>query len=341
MTECSICYDPVIEHPEPDATGSLKTACGHLFHPKCIWKWYSAQESGSCPLCRGAATEMGDIDRAEPERREPIDIIRIPRLDLDGILRDMGGAGVTADVLTSVTGLADDGVGYLARGSFEDILAEQNAGRLSAERWTSIMATYSARLPREDVEDDYRWVLPVTAEGHNDWTAREWLETAEDEWIPPPVDDYDTETGTGIVVPGPGEEIWHHSWIRLNCDDFNAILVSQGGRRRRWLDEMLGFTCPCRIDISRRSFDHFLTQQGGRPFLDGRWEELRTLHPCPWARWGDPTPLGPIELFGQEAEFEDETPISVYSYRYNYHRVNDTTFIYTLSEPIYFQNPHP
>ena len=313
MTECSICYDPVIEHPEPDATGSLKTACGHLFHPKCIWKWYSAQESGSCPLCRGAATEMGDIERAEPERREPIDIIRIPRLDLDGILLNMGGVGVTADVLTSVTGLAEgDDVGYLSRGSFEDILSEQNAGRLSAERWASIMATYSARLPRED-DDDYRWDLPVTVEGHNDWAAREWLETAEDEWIPPPVDEvdppgYDTETGTDVVVPGPGEEIWHHSWIRINCDDFNAILVSQGGRRRRWLDEMMGFTRPCRTDISRRSFDHFLIQQGGRPFLDGRWEEIRTRHPCPWAPWGDSTPLGPVELFGQEAEFEDILP---------------------------------
>lgn len=336
MSECSICYEPVTDHPAPDATGSLRTSCGHLFHPKCLWKWYSGQERGSCPLCRGAATELGDIEREEPERREPIDIVRIPHLELEGILREMGGTGVTGDVLISVTGLANDGVGYLARQTLEDILAEQNAGRISDERWASILATYSTRLPREydNDEDGYRWDLPVTVVGHNDWAAREWLETAEDEWAPPPVDDYDTETGTDIVVPGPGEEIWHHSWIRINCEDFNALLVSQGGRRRRWLDEMLGFTRhPCLTDISRRSFDNFLTQQGGRPFLDGRWEEIRTLHPCPWARWGDPTPHGPIELFGQEAEFEDETPRYGYSYRYNYYRVDDTAIIYMLSEP--------
>ena len=60
--ECSICLGIV----DAKTTGRMETTCGHVFHPKCLWKWYSTQKIGSCPSCRGAATELGDIERGEP-----------------------------------------------------------------------------------------------------------------------------------------------------------------------------------------------------------------------------------------------------------------------------------
>jgi hypothetical protein len=61
MTDCAICLDPV----DAKMSGRVETTCNHVFHPKCLWKWYSSQKIGSCPSCRGAATELGDIERGE------------------------------------------------------------------------------------------------------------------------------------------------------------------------------------------------------------------------------------------------------------------------------------
>ena len=60
MSDCSICYDAVIEFPAPEATGSYRSSCGHLFHPKCIATWHLRQEESTCPMCRKVATEMED-----------------------------------------------------------------------------------------------------------------------------------------------------------------------------------------------------------------------------------------------------------------------------------------
>ena len=57
---CGICHDDVIDARSGAggvATGSLKTSCGHIFHPNCLWKWYSSQEHSNCPMCRAPATE--------------------------------------------------------------------------------------------------------------------------------------------------------------------------------------------------------------------------------------------------------------------------------------------
>ena len=63
MTDCSICIAPVVDHPAPTgtvATGSHRSSCGHVFHPKCIAKWHKSHWQSTCPICRKAATELED-----------------------------------------------------------------------------------------------------------------------------------------------------------------------------------------------------------------------------------------------------------------------------------------
>jgi hypothetical protein len=60
MTDCSICINPVVDHPALGATGSHRSSCGHIFHPKCIAKWHSSHWKSTCPLCRKDATELED-----------------------------------------------------------------------------------------------------------------------------------------------------------------------------------------------------------------------------------------------------------------------------------------
>ena len=69
MSDCSICYDPVIDFPAPEATGSHRSSCGHLFHPKCIAKWHLSQDHSTCPMCRKVAMDLEDC--APEEESEP------------------------------------------------------------------------------------------------------------------------------------------------------------------------------------------------------------------------------------------------------------------------------
>ena len=58
---CSICFDPINYDKK-------KLKCDHIFHQKCIKKWYSKNVNlddnldcylcGSCPICRSKSEEM-------------------------------------------------------------------------------------------------------------------------------------------------------------------------------------------------------------------------------------------------------------------------------------------
>ncbi len=56
VPDCPICYSAIVEHPNPNPTGSTKTSCGHTFHPGCLATWYLTEPS--CPCCRAKATEL-------------------------------------------------------------------------------------------------------------------------------------------------------------------------------------------------------------------------------------------------------------------------------------------
>ena len=48
--DCPICYEEITK-----ASGRTETSCGHTFHPKCIYTWYT--KDTRCPCCRKEAAE--------------------------------------------------------------------------------------------------------------------------------------------------------------------------------------------------------------------------------------------------------------------------------------------
>ena len=152
---CGICHEDVIDSRTGGvATGSLKTSCGHLFHPNCLWKWYSTQDENNCPMCRTPATEWERAREGEEVGDEEVGgeeeagfdhggLIRITRVAMEGILRSQGGLGVTAGVETE---LAFDVYGEvtITRYEFARIMAEQGATALTDESWNQMMAMFPA-----------------------------------------------------------------------------------------------------------------------------------------------------------------------------------------------------
>ena len=166
---CGICHEDVIDSGSGAGagavTGSLKTSCGHIFHPKCLWKWYSTQDENNCPMCRAPATEWERVrDREEVggeevggEEEAGFDdggLIRITRVAMEGLLRNQGGIGVTAGVEAE---LAFDvyGEATTTRYEFARIMAEQGATALTDESWSQLMNMFPAG------EDLFR-VAPMT-----------------------------------------------------------------------------------------------------------------------------------------------------------------------------------
>jgi len=183
---CGICHDDVIDARSGAggvATGSLKTSCGHIFHPNCLWKWYSSQEHSNCPMCRAPATEWEqtysasipprareiiaelalladelDLLNAEPvapatqseqalgEEEASFDdggLIRITRVAMEGLLQSQGGIGVTAGVEAELP-FDMNGEVTITRYEFARIMAEQGATALTDESWTQLMCTFPA-----------------------------------------------------------------------------------------------------------------------------------------------------------------------------------------------------
>jgi hypothetical protein len=163
-SDCSICYEAVIDFPASEATGSHRSSCGHLFHPKCIAKWHIRQEESTCPMCRKVATELEDCAIEEEEDEEDDDddeddeeeelpgeygTIQIPRLALDALMRQQGGIGVTSGVMAEVLFDEFDEV-TIWRYELERILREQGGARFSDAQWDQLQSVY----PAEDEDDE-------------------------------------------------------------------------------------------------------------------------------------------------------------------------------------------
>ena len=162
---CGICHEDVIDSGTSTgaSTGSLKTSCGHIFHPNCLWKWYSTQDENNCPMCRTPATEWervrdreagdeeaGDEEAGDEEAGDEEEagfddggLIRITRIAMEGILRSQGGIGVTAGVEAE---LAFDLYGEvtITRYEFARMMAEQGATALTDESWSQLMSIFPA-----------------------------------------------------------------------------------------------------------------------------------------------------------------------------------------------------
>ena len=153
MTDCCICYEPVIDHPAPGATGSYRSSCGHVSHPSCIAKWHRTQST--CPMCRKQAGSMEDCAQDEAEDEEDDeeddeeneedfhggDIIRISRAGLEFILRQAGGVGMTAGVEAEVE-INEFNEVVIERFELARILQEQGCRPLSDAQWVQLISVY-------------------------------------------------------------------------------------------------------------------------------------------------------------------------------------------------------
>ncbi len=171
LSECSICYDAVIDHPAPEgaeATGSYRSSCGHLFHPKCIAKWHVRQENSTCPMCRKEAVEMEDCavapeseseeedddDEEEDDDEEALGgVIRLSRASLEYILRDFGGVGMTAGVEAEVE-INEFNEVVIERFELERILQEQGGTPLSDAQWGQLISVYPPAEYNDDEADE-------------------------------------------------------------------------------------------------------------------------------------------------------------------------------------------
>ena len=153
MTECSICYEQVVDFPAPEATGSYRSSCGHIFHPRCIAIWHVSQKHSTCPLCRKGAVSLENCaveedeeedEEDEEEDEEDFDVIRITRIGLDYIFRAYGGVGLTAGVEAEINFDEYDTV-EITRFEFKRILLEQGGAILDAQ-WQQITSVYP-RIP--------------------------------------------------------------------------------------------------------------------------------------------------------------------------------------------------
>ena len=156
MTDCSICISPVVEHPAPTgtvATGSHRSSCGHIFHPKCIAKWHTSHWQSTCPMCRKVATDLENCapkpEAAAVESFESGGSILISRANMDSILRDSGGFGMTAGVEAEVQ---FDGIGphdqtTITRYEMERIMREQGGNPFSDAMWNHLSSVHPVIAP--------------------------------------------------------------------------------------------------------------------------------------------------------------------------------------------------
>ena len=166
QSECSICYDPVIDHPAPEgseATGSYRSSCGHLFHPRCIMKWHLHQDESTCPNCRKKAVEMEDCapedededeeeeeEEGDEEQEDAVELLGLSRANMEYVLRNYGGIGVTYEVAVEVDyDLFGGGEAPISRRLLEQFLEQQGARKLSDSQWWQLVSIYPY-YPEED-----------------------------------------------------------------------------------------------------------------------------------------------------------------------------------------------
>lgn len=271
--ECSICYDAVIDHPAPEgleATGSHRSSCGHLFHPKCIAKWHLRQEESTCPMCRKEAVEMEDCAPQESEAEEQEDdeegfdgggIIRISRAGLEYIMRIQGGVGVTAGVEAELQ-INEFNELVIERFELERILQEQGGTPLSDAQWTQLTSVY----PPAEHDGDDDDVEPVEAAVTRQLT---FAPSADDE---PEITDPTQRARALLANPEPPPSV-------VTPEDREAwALVLDSARATIARHATAAFAAPVTAAAAAAAGASWVG-------LGGRWRWLRPYqyrqHPCP------------------------------------------------------------
>ena len=137
--DCSICLNPV----EAKTTGRVETTCGHVFHFKCLTSWFSEQDESSCPMCRQKPTELEDFSKEEEEEEEHSELLGLSRVNMDYVLRNYGGIGVSYEVAVEVDyDLFGGGAAPISRRLLEQFLEQQGARKLSNSQWWQLKSIY-------------------------------------------------------------------------------------------------------------------------------------------------------------------------------------------------------
>jgi len=142
--DCSICLNPV----EAKTTGRVETTCGHVFHFKCLAQWFSEQDESSCPMCRQKPTELEDFSKEEEEEEEEeedehSELLGLSRVNMEYVLRNYGGIGVTYEVSVDVDyDLFGGGDAPISRLLLERFLEQQGARKLSNSQWSQLKSIY-------------------------------------------------------------------------------------------------------------------------------------------------------------------------------------------------------
>ena len=137
MADCSICYEAVIDHPAPEgqeATGSHRSSCGHVFHPKCITKWHKSNSRSTCPLCRKCATELEDCApkpeaavasvTSEQRQREIVSQLANLSAEFASLLGPVADAA-PAPALADPSLMEEGGWIRISRANFEQVIFNQ------------------------------------------------------------------------------------------------------------------------------------------------------------------------------------------------------------------------
>jgi len=146
--DCSICLD----HVDAKTTGRVEMTCGHIFHFKCLTRWFSNQDESSCPMCRKKPSEFEDFaqededkedeeEDVEDEEEEEDDTIYLSRLAIDAIIRYKGGLGLNA-TLDAEVGFDEIGYATIARSEFERITHAQGCTPFSDAHWNRLKTIY-------------------------------------------------------------------------------------------------------------------------------------------------------------------------------------------------------
>lgn len=144
------------------ATGSHRSSCGHIFHPKCIAKWHTSHWQSTCPMCRKVATDLENCapkpEAAGVESFDSGGTIYISRSMMDSILRGSGGFGMTAGVEAEVQ---FDGIGphdgtTITRYELERIMREQGGNPFSDAMWDHLMSIHPVSASGAALTSDQR-----------------------------------------------------------------------------------------------------------------------------------------------------------------------------------------
>ena len=242
MSDCSICYEAVIDYPAPEgaeATGSHRSSCGHLFHPKCISKWHLSQQESTCPMCRKKATELEDCapeeedeEGDEEEDEEEGDgyvggTIRITWIGMNDLIYSEGGHGVSADVEEDV-GFDENREAVITRYDFERILRQQGIGPFSDARWLHLQSIYPAGDENNEEENGF------------------------------------DEGGT----------------VRITRVGMDYVMRQHGGLGvLAGVEAEVGFDEYGRATITRYEFQRIMIEQGCSPLSDAQWQQLQSIYP--------------------------------------------------------------